>query len=115
MGRKYHVYIEAQAGFRQHMGTVDNIFVLHGLITHLLNNNKKLYAGFVDFTKAFDYLIRDVIWFKLIRYGVRGKMLDVCSQHMAPGNVKLVQAQTSQGTNSHLGRVEPRRIISCAL
>ena len=39
---KYHVYIEAQAGFRKNMGTVDNIFILHGVITHLLNNNKKL-------------------------------------------------------------------------
>ena len=27
---KYSVYIEAQAGFRSNMGTVDNIFVLHG-------------------------------------------------------------------------------------
>ena len=39
---KYHVYSEAQAGFRKNMGTVDNIFILHGVITHLLNNNKKL-------------------------------------------------------------------------
>ena len=28
----YHVYIEAQAGFRRQMGTIDNVFVLHGLI-----------------------------------------------------------------------------------
>lgn len=28
----YNVYIEAQAGFRKNMGTVDNIFVLHGVI-----------------------------------------------------------------------------------
>ena len=54
MAEKYHVYIEAQAGFRQHMGTVD-----------------------VDFTKTFDYLVRDVIWYKLIKYGVRGKMWDI--------------------------------------
>ena len=26
---KYSVYIEAQAGFRSNMGTVDNMFVLH--------------------------------------------------------------------------------------
>ena len=59
------------------MGTVDNIFVFHGLITHLLNNKKTLYTALVDFTKAFDYLVRDVIWYKLIKYGVRGKMLDI--------------------------------------
>ena len=85
--KKYHVYIEAQAGFRQHMCTVDNIFVFHGLITHILNNKKTLYTAFVDFTKAFDYLVRDVIWYKSIKYGVRGKMLDVIKsmyEHVRP-------------------------------
>ena len=59
------------------MSTVDNIFVLHGLITHLINEGRKLYCGFIDFTKAFDFLSRDVIWYKLIKLGVRGKMLNV--------------------------------------
>ncbi len=38
----YNIYIEAQAGFRKDMGTRDNIFVLHGLITHMLNTGEKL-------------------------------------------------------------------------
>ena len=29
---EYNVYVEAQAGFRKHMGTVDNIFNLNSLI-----------------------------------------------------------------------------------
>ena len=45
-----HVYIEAQAGFRKHMRTVDNNFVLNSLIS--LNSGKKLYCGFVDFSKS---------------------------------------------------------------
>ena len=39
----------------------------------------------------------------------------VCSQHTAPRNIELAQTQSSQCTNSHLGRVEPQRFISCAL
>ena len=73
----YYVYIEAQAGFRREMGTVDNIFLPHGLITHLINQGKKLYCAFVDFKKAFDFVNRDIIWYKLIKLGVRGKMLNV--------------------------------------
>ena len=73
----YHVYIESQAGFRSNMGTVDNIFVLHGLITHILNKGSKLYCGFVDFTKAFDYVVRENLWMKLIKLGLRGRMLNI--------------------------------------
>ena len=72
-----HVYVEAQAGFRKGKGTLDNIFVLHSLITHCLNNNKKLYSAFIDFKKTFDFDVRDVLWFKLIESGIRGKILNV--------------------------------------
>ena len=59
------------------MGTIDNIFVLHGLISHTLSKNKYLFCAFVDFTKAFDYVVRDILWYKLIKMGVRGKILNV--------------------------------------
>ena len=40
------------------MGTADNILVLHGIISHMLNEGKRLYcASFIDFTKAFDYVV----------------------------------------------------------
>ena len=55
----YHVYIEAQAEFRNGMGTVDNSSVLHGLISNCLNNNENLFAAFVKFQKAFEFVIRD--------------------------------------------------------
>ena len=73
----YGVLIEAQAGFRPGMSTVDNNFVLHGLISHVLNSDCKLYCAFVDFTKAFDYIVRDNLWYKLIKLGLRGKILNI--------------------------------------
>ena len=74
---QYQVYVEAQSGFRKGMSTIDNIYVLHSLITHCINEKKKLYAAFVDFKKAFDFVVRDILWFKLIQSGVRGKILDI--------------------------------------
>ena len=74
---EYGIYIEAQAGFRKHMSTIDNVFVLNSLITHCINNKEHLYCCFVDFTKAFDYVERDILWYKLIKIGVRGQMLDI--------------------------------------
>ena len=73
----YGVLIEAQAGFRAGMSTVDNVFVLHGLISHMLNNGHKLYCAFIDFTKAFDYVVRDNLWYKLVSLGLRGNILNI--------------------------------------
>ena len=74
---EHHINVEAQAGFHKNMGTIDNIFVLHGVINHLLNENKKLYAAFIDFTKAFDYVVRENMWYKLLKTGIRGKIINV--------------------------------------
>ena len=54
---KYYILIEAQAGFRPGMGTTDNLYVLHGLISHVINQGKKLYCAFVDFTLSLLYLL----------------------------------------------------------
>ena len=56
----YNVYIEA-------MSTSENIFVLHGIITHMINQGKKLYCSFIDFSKAFDDVERKSLWYKLIQ------------------------------------------------
>ena len=49
----YYILIEAQAGFRPGMGTVDNIFILHGLLTHYLNHGKKVILRFCGLYKGF--------------------------------------------------------------
>ena len=80
----YYVYVEAQAGFRQNMSTLDNIFVLHGLLTHLLNKGKQLYCVFEDFSKAFDYVVRENLWSKLIKLGLRGKIFNIVKSIYSP-------------------------------
>ena len=66
----YGVYIEAQYGFRKGRGTADRIFVLSQLVNTFVNSGEKLYAFFVDFRKAFDFVVRDTLWYKLLCYGV---------------------------------------------
>ena len=38
------------------MSTTDNIFVLHGLITHMLNNDNQLFCAFTDLLKLLTIL-----------------------------------------------------------
>ena len=50
---------------------------MYGVISHLLNNGKKLYCAFLDFRKAFDYVDRNLLWHKLLALGIRGRIFDV--------------------------------------
>ena len=59
------------------MGTVDNIVVLHCILNHMLNKGKRLFCAFIDFSKAFDYVVRDNLWTKLIKLGIRGNILNI--------------------------------------
>ena len=73
----YSIYIEAQNGFRRGRGTTDSIFILHQIINQFINKGKKLYAFFIDFSKAFDSIVHENLWFKLIKVGIRGKMFSI--------------------------------------
>ena len=77
VGRRYIIYVEAQAAFRKYIALYIYIFILNSLITHSINNNERLYCAFIDFTKAFDFAVRDILWYKLVKFGVRGKMFDI--------------------------------------
>jgi len=57
------------------MSTIDNTFILQIIVSETVK--RKLYCAFVDFKKAFDYVVRDILWFNLFRYGVRGNIMNV--------------------------------------
>jgi len=66
-----------QAGFRNNFGTNDNLFVIDTLISKYNNTNKRLYACFVDFKKAFDSVWREGLRYKLLNSGIGGKLYSV--------------------------------------
>ena len=70
-----NLIVEEQAGFRREYSTVDNMFILKGIIERYLNRKKKLYTIFVDFKKAFDTVDRKALRKILEMYGMNGRML----------------------------------------
>ena len=66
-----------QSGFMKNRMTTDNAFILYSLIMKQKFLSKPLYVCFVDFTKAFDYVNRAALLFKLRQRGVKGRFLDV--------------------------------------
>ena len=63
-------------GFTQGSWRSDNIFILQGLIERLNILGKPIFMCMVDFCKAFDLVNRYILFFKLIKSGVHGKVID---------------------------------------
>jgi hypothetical protein len=68
---------EEQARFRKGYGTIDHIFNLKCLIDLYLFRRQKLYCAFIDYRKAFDSVNMVLLWQKLLRTGIDGKILNV--------------------------------------
>ena len=63
-------------GFLKDSRTSDNVFILRGLIEKQLSLGKRLFVCFVDFSKAFDLINRYILFYKLIKMGYGGRLLD---------------------------------------
>ena len=63
-------------GFTQGSRTSDNIFILQGLIKRQNIWGKPILMCMVDFSKAFDLVHRNILFFKLIKSGIYGKVID---------------------------------------
>ncbi len=71
-----------QFGFKENARTSDNLFILQSIVNRQTFKNKPLYVCFVDFTKAFDYVNRYALYYKLIKRGVKGKLLNlICDMY----------------------------------
>jgi exonuclease III len=71
-----------QFGFKKNSLTTDNIFILNSLIQKQRYKKKPVYVCFMDFTKAFDYVDRAALYYKLIKRGIKGKLLNlICNMY----------------------------------
>jgi len=70
-----NIYCNEQFGFRNNSSTADCVFILHTIIQNVISHNSKLYCAFIDYEKAFDTVIHDALWIKLVSSGLSCKML----------------------------------------
>ena len=65
-----------QAGFRHERGTSDNSFVLNHIVEKYRTRSAPVYAAFIDFRKAYDSIVRPILWKSLLSLGLHGPILD---------------------------------------
>ena len=63
-------------GFLKGSRTADNIFILKTLIQRQLLKGEKLFVCFVDFSKAFDRVNRHILFYKLFKSGLHGRVIE---------------------------------------
>ena len=84
--------------------TTDNGFILYSLIMKQKFIKKPLYVCFVDFTKAFDYVNRSALIYKLRERGVGGQFLRVIQSMYSKSKCKVkVNGELSEEIESLCG------------
>ena len=69
-----HKLCEEQNGFRSNRSCEDHIYALNSIVNMSLAEGKQVYSCFADFSKAFDRVDRNSMWYKLLKFGIKGRM-----------------------------------------
>ena len=70
-------FVECQVGFCQKKITVDQMFILKTIIDKFFRKRGRFYCMFVDFSKAFDTVNINYLFYSLTKSGMHGKMLQL--------------------------------------
>ncbi len=69
-----NVSSQSQFAYKPGYSTTDAIYVLHSALAQTMTHSK-VFCAFIDFSKAFDRIERNILYQKLIRCGISSKML----------------------------------------
>ena len=73
-----NLYNKFQAGFTPGFSTKDHIYTIKTIINkYLFKSKRRIYACFVDFSKAFDTVWRSDLFQKLLTLGIGGNFYQV--------------------------------------
>ena len=78
-----------QFGFTPARSTTDCVFVLDTIIRFQQHNKKPVFLCFVDFTKAFDFINRDALYYKLIQQQMGKEMLNIIMSMYEKAQAKI--------------------------
>ena len=70
---------QEQIGFKPNARISDHIFTVKSLVNKYVNDqkNKKLYACFIDFKKAFDSVPQELLYTQLLKRNINGRFLSL--------------------------------------
>jgi len=89
---------DMQFGFMKGKGTTDAIFIVRQMQEKFRAKGNKLYFSFVDFEKAFDRVLREVIRWAMHKLGVKERLVSAVIS-MYTGAKTVVTTVCGNGNN----------------
>ena len=83
LGSKY------QIGFAKDCRTADHMLAMKTLIDKYSSAGQKLYTCFIDFSKAFDTVWRDALFYKLLKLGIGGPFAEILKNIYSKSSVQI--------------------------
>ena len=66
--------VDEQNGFRKDRSCEEHIFSLHSMIQTNIKSKKSVFGAFIDLEKAFDWVDRDLLFYKLLHNNINGNI-----------------------------------------
>jgi hypothetical protein len=98
--QKYELGNKYQVGFTKNCRTSDHMLTLKTLVDKYSQNNRKLYTCFIDFSKAFDTVWREGLFYKLLKMGIGGNFVKTIRNMY---NRATTQIRLKDGLTEHIG------------
>ena len=72
-----NILCDEQNGFRAGRGTIDHVGSLTSIIETRIKKKSDTFVAFIDFSKAYDRIHRELLWYKLSRLGISDQFIEV--------------------------------------
>ena len=104
---KNNIISQFQIGFSKKCRTTDHMFVLKSAIDKHIGKSQKLYTCFIDFKKAFDSVLHEAIYIKLLKCEVGGLFYKLLKNMYSKSLLHVKVGDTL--TNSFISRLGVRQ------
>jgi hypothetical protein len=106
---------EAQAGFRKDRGVTDHIFAVRQIMRAAKRTDTTLAMAFIDITKAYDCVNRDMLFKLLAGYGIPPKIINAIKAMYDGSSVSIRNGKEISAPFQVLTGVRQGCLLSCML
>ena len=91
---KFKILSDGQFGFRKNIGTKEVLAKITNILFNKIDNGLPTIVTYLDLAKAFDTINYNILFHKLISYGLRGKILGLLRNYLSDRKQKLIVNET---------------------